>query len=90
MALKSAPRAKNATLSYFDAIITQWYKLGLRDKAQVEQYEADRRAKAKAAPASARTGGKTAQTASQKSNYQGRSYDEDFLKGLYKDIEGDH
>ncbi len=90
LALKSAPRAKNATLSYFDAIITQWYRLGLRDKAQVEQYEAERRVKAKASSASGQTGEKTAKTATQKSNYQGRSYDEDFLKGLYKDIEGEH
>lgn len=90
IALKSAPRAKKVTLSYFDAIITQWYKLGLRGKEQVEQYEAERCEKAKASSASGQTGGNPAKTATQKSNYQGRSYDEDFLKGLYKDIEGDN
>lgn len=89
LALKSAPRAKNATLSYFDAIITQWYQLGLRKKEEVEKYEAERREKMKSSSA-AQPGSKAPKTASQKSNYQGRSYDEDFLKGLYKDIEGDH
>ena len=90
IALKSAPRAQKVTLSYFDSIITQWYKLGLREKDQVEKYEAERREKVKASSASGQTGGKTAKTAAQKANYQGRTYDEDFLKGLYKDIEGEH
>ena len=89
LALKSAPRAKNATLSYFDAIITGWYQKGLREKAAVEKYETERRTQAKASSDTAQRGKGSSGSASQKANYSGRSYDDAFLSGLYKDIEGD-
>ena len=88
IALKSAPRAKKVTLSYFDAIITQWYQQGLKTKEQVEAYEAKRREKAGSSAADA-DGKRASGTAAQKTNYQGRDYDETFFQGLYKDIEGD-
>ncbi|MBE7056149.1 MAG: hypothetical protein E7388_01745 [Ruminococcaceae bacterium] len=83
VALRNATKKKNVGLNYFDAIVTDWYKKGLRDKASVlaeaEQHKASNKGN---------SGAKTTGTA-QKNNYQERAYDDDFLQSLYKDAQGD-
>ncbi len=80
IALRNAPKKKNAGLNYFDAIVSDWHRKGLLTKEAV-MAEAE---KHKSAVKSEKAPGK----ASQKANYQERTYDDDFLERLYKDSQG--
>jgi len=84
LALRNAPKAKNPTLRYFDAIITKWYEAGLKKKEEVERYEENMKELSKKSSGGEK--GRLDSTA-QKENYDGRSYDNEFLDGLYKDVE---
>lgn len=86
IALRNASKKKNAGLNYFDAIITDWYRKGLRDKAAVMTEIEKRKA---SGGKEEKTFAKTNRGTSQKNNYQERQYDEDFLSSLYKDTRED-
>lgn len=82
IALRKSVGKNNATLATFDAIITSWYKSGLKTKAEIMQFEDDRK---KAYQAAQKNGATPAAKTKveQKENFTQRSYDEDFLNSLY-------
>ena len=85
IAMKKSVSKNNATLATFDAIITSWYKNGLKTKEEILHFEEERK-KAYQAVKNAATSAAapTAQTgAGQKGNFTQRSYEEDFLNSFY-------
>ncbi len=83
IALRNAAKKKNAGLRYFDAIVSDWYKKGLHNKADVMAEMEKKKNAAKNDKGAVTSSGGT----SQKKNYQERQYDDEFLRSLYKDTQ---
>jgi len=82
MALKKSISKSNATLATFDAIITSWYKNGLREQGEIIAYE-EQRKQAYAASKKTQNSEKGFNSAAeQKNNFTQRNYDEDFLNSF--------
>ena len=82
IALKKSVTKNNATLATFDAIITSWYKNGLKTQEEILNYE-EQRKQAYAASKKTQnpeTGFSTA--ADQKNNFTQRNYDEEYLNSF--------
>lgn len=82
IALKKSVTKNNATLATFDAIITSWYKNGLKTQEEILNYEEQRKqayVQAKK-PQNFETGFNA--TADQKNNFTQRNYDEDYLNSF--------
>lgn len=85
IALKKSVTASNPTLALFDAIITQWYKNGLKTVDEINQYIETQRKKysqGSGAPAGAVA---NSSSVPQKKNYDQRSYSDEDFDNLYKD-----
>lgn len=85
IALKKSVSKNNATLATFDAIITSWYKNGLKTKEEIEQYEEERRKIYAAAKKPVNSSGNYTDKKgiSQKENFTQRNYDDDFLNSFF-------
>lgn len=81
IALKKSITKNNATLATFDAIITSWFKYGLKTKEDILNYEQQRRKAYADANKKSETYAALG-SAEQKNNFKERKYDEDYLNSF--------
>lgn len=82
IAMKKSVSKNNATLATFDAIITSWYKNGLKTVEEINKFEDDR-VKAYRAIKNGENNNFNKENTDQKNNFTQRSYDDDFLNSFY-------
>lgn len=87
IALKKSITASNPTLALFDAIITQWYKNGLKTVEEVNDYiEKQRKKYAQSGFATnIKASAASSNTIPQKKNYDQRSYSDSDFEDFYED-----
>lgn len=84
LALKKSVTASNPTLAMFDAIITQWYKNGLKTVDEIKEYQENKRKKYSIEKSNSQSGANILNTP-QKKNYDQRAYDDNDFDDFYKD-----
>lgn len=82
IALKKSATKVNPTLATFDAIVTSWYKNGLKTKEDILQYEEKRKSAYNAMKNNKKTADAANNEVPQKNNFTQRKYDEDYLNSF--------
>ena len=88
IALKKSVTKNNATLATFDAIITSWYKNGLRTQEEILNYEEQKRSAYAQTKKQPKSETDFAASAEQKNNFTQRKYDEDYLNSFIVSEDG--
>ncbi len=91
LALRRAVKIANPNMTYFDGILTEWFSHGLKNKAEVEKYEREKKAARSAgrAPFPAAGAGRSERKPANVGNFPQREYSDDFVESLYEDVTGE-
>lgn len=82
LALKKSSAKNNPTLAMFDAIITSWYKNGLKAKCDIEKYEEERKKAFTKVKKQQNKDDAGQPPVPQMNNFTQRNYDEDYLNSF--------